>query len=241
MKALSIVVAALLATATLPPAHADDLLPTKQGVTFLGSTAAGVALGGPIGLLAGAAIGAWFSENLETAAGAEANSKLLASARTELERTELNMQQSNREMLALQQQLQVAQDTSIQYAQLMLEQLELEMLFKTNQPQLTDAGRRRLQTLATFLSNNPDIAVRLDGYADPRGNDSYNMQLSVARVSHVARALQELGVEPARIETYSHGASQSAAAQGDYDAYALERVVKINLSPSRAAGIAQTH
>ena len=85
MKALSIVVAGLLATATVPPAHADDLLPTKQGVTFLGSTAAGVALGGPIGLLAGAVVGAWFSENLEVAAESEDNRKLLANTRTELD------------------------------------------------------------------------------------------------------------------------------------------------------------
>lgn len=240
MKALSIVVAGLLATATIPPAHADDLLPTKQGVTFLGSTAAGVALGGPIGMLAGAAIGAWFSENLETVAEAEDNRQQLASTRVELEQVESRLQRSRQDMIALQQQLEVARDTGLQYAQLMLEQLELEMLFKTNQPELTAAGQRRLQTLATFLSGNPDIAVRLDGYADPRGTDSYNMQLSVARGSHVAQALQELGVDPARVETFSHGASQSSASTGDYDAYALERVVKINLSPNRAVRLAQT-
>ena len=240
MKALSIVVAGVLATATLPPAHADDLLPTKQGVTFLGTTAAGVALGGPIGLLAGAVVGAWFSENLEVAAESEDNRKLLASARTELEQAGKRMQQSKRDMLALQQQLKVAQEASIQYAQLMLEQLELEMLFKTNQPELTAAGQSRLRTLARFLSNNPDIAVRLDGYADPRGSDSYNMQLSVARVSHVAQALADMGVDPARVDTFSHGDSQSLASEGDYDGYALERVVKINLSPNRSAGLAHT-
>jgi len=240
MKALSIVVAGLLATATIPPAHADDLLPTKQGVTFLGSTAVGVALGGPLGMLAGAAVGAWFSENLETAAEAEGSLRQLASTRVELEQAESRLQQSRLDLVALQQQLAVAEDASLQYAQLMLEQLELEMLFKTDQPELTTAGQRRLQILADFLGNNPDIAVRLDGYADPRGSDSYNMQLSVARVSHVAQALRDLGVDPARIETFSHGASQSSAGAGDYDAYALERVVKINLSPRRAAGLAQT-
>ena len=241
MKALSIVVAGILATATLPPAHADELLPTKQGVTFLGSTAAGAALGGPIGLLAGAVVGAFFSESLETASTANENHEQLLVTRSKLEQAELRVQQSNEYMIALQEQLKLTQDASLQYAQLMLEQLELEMLFKTNQPELTVAGKQRLQTLASFLANNPDIAVRLDGYADPRGSESYNQQLSLARVSHVATALEELGVEPSRIESHSHGASQSAATDGDYDAYALERVVKINLSPNRAAGIAQTH
>ena len=41
------------------------------------------------------------------------------------------------------------------------------------------------------------------------------------------------------IESFSHGSSKSSAAAGDYDAYALERVVKINLSPTRVAGIAR--
>jgi outer membrane protein OmpA-like peptidoglycan-associated protein len=241
MKALRIVVTGLLVAATLPPAHADDLLPTKQGVTFLGTTAAGVALGGPIGLLAGAAVGAWFSDNLQTAAAAEDNRLQLASTQAELKQLESELQHSRQDMIGLQQQLEVARDSSIQYAQLMLEQLELEMLFKTNAPQLTAAGQSRLQTLATFLMNNPDISVRLDGYADPRGTASYNLQLSVARVSHVAQALTELGVDPARVSNFSHGASQSSAREGDYDAYALERVVKINLAPNAATGLAHTN
>jgi outer membrane protein OmpA-like peptidoglycan-associated protein len=238
MKAQTIVVAGLLAAATVPPAHADDLLPTRQGVTFLGSTAAGVALAGPVGLLAGALVGAWFSDKLETAADAEAGREALAVARTGLEQAEGRMLQTSREIAALQVQLREAQEASNQYAQLMLEQLELEMLFRTNQPELTEAGQRRLQTLATFLGNNPHINVRLDGYADPRGESSYNMQLSLARASHIARALQELGVDPARIQTFGHGDSQSSAGEGDYDAYALERVVKIKLSPGAATGLA---
>ena len=117
MKALSIVVAGILATATLPPAHADELLPTKQGVTFLGSTAAGAALGGPIGLLAGAVVGAFFSESLETASTANENHEQLLVTRSKLEQAELRVQQSNEYMIALQEQLKLTQDASLQYAQ----------------------------------------------------------------------------------------------------------------------------
>ena len=241
MKVLKFVVAGLLVAATIPPAHADDLLPTKQGATFLGTTVAGVALGGPIGLLAGAVAGAWLSDNLESAAAAEDNRLQLVSAQQELGQLESELQHSRQDMIALREQLEVAQDSSIAYAQLMLEQLELEMLFKTNAPELTVAGQGRLQTLATFLHNNPDISVRLDGHADPRGTDSYNMQLSIARVSHVAQALAELGVDPSRVASFSHGASQSNAQRGDYDAYAMERVVKINLAPNTNAGLAHSN
>jgi outer membrane protein OmpA-like peptidoglycan-associated protein len=112
------------------------------------------------------------------------------------------------------------------------------MLFKTNATVLTTTGQRRLARLAEFLVANPQIAIRLDGYADPRGDDSYNKQLSLGRVRHVAQALEDFGVDVARIESFHHGDSQSAAPQGDYDAYALERAVKINLSQQGSTGYA---
>ena len=239
MKVLSIVAAGVLAVATLPPAHADELLPAKQSATLLGSTAAGVALGGPVGMLAGAVIGVIFSENLETAATAESTHVQLVQAQDALAASYAELDQSQREMLALQRELDAARETSMQYASLMLQQLELEMLFRTGDPQLSETGQRRLRLLATFLKDNPDINVRLDGHADPRGDASYNRQLSLARVSTVARELEDLGIAAARIETHSHGASQSNASEGDYDAYALERVVRINLSP--ASGLAQSN
>ena len=59
MKRASIVLSGLLALATLSPAHADDWLQAKKGATFAGATAAGVALGGPLGLLGGGLLAAW--------------------------------------------------------------------------------------------------------------------------------------------------------------------------------------
>lgn len=56
----------------------------------------------------------------------------------------------------------------------------------------------------------------------------------------MARALSELGVDDQRIQSFSHGASESVSPSGDYDAYALERAVKINLSQAGTTGIAQT-
>jgi outer membrane protein OmpA-like peptidoglycan-associated protein len=197
-------------------------------VTFLGATAAGVALGGPLGMLGGAALAAWFNDTMDTAATAEESREQLALAQTEL-------QESRTDLSRTQRQLAEARETTRQYARLVLDQLELEMLFKTNATELTPAGQQRLASVAEFLVANPQIEVRLDGYADPRGDANYNQQLSLGRVHHVARALAEGGVDQARIESFSHGASQSSAPAGDYDAYALERAVKINLRPSPGA------
>jgi outer membrane protein OmpA-like peptidoglycan-associated protein len=231
MKLATLAFSGLLAVVTVPPAHADDLLPAKQGATFLGATTAGVVLGGPFGMVAGAVIGVWLTEKLETADQVDESRDQLATTRTQLKETQTDIAQ-------LEAALQDSRDTSAQYAQLVLDQLQLEMLFKTNATELTPTGQQRLARLAEFLVANPQVAIRLDGYADPRGDDSYNEQLSLGRVRHVAQALADVGVDATRIESFSHGDSESVAPQGDYDAYALERAVKINLSQQGSEGYA---
>jgi outer membrane protein OmpA-like peptidoglycan-associated protein len=228
-KLSTLTLSGLLALGTIHPAHADDWLPAKKGVSMIGATAAGVVLGGPLGMIAGALTGVWMNNTLDAA---DTTGKELATA-------QMHLRESETELAQVSEQLDEAHLATQQYAQLVLDQLQLEMLFKTNATELTPAGHMRLATLATFLVANPQIDIRLDGYADPRGADNFNQQLSLGRVSHVARALAELGVDEQRIQSFSHGADDSIAPSGDYDAYALERSVKVNLSQSGSTGIAQ--
>jgi outer membrane protein OmpA-like peptidoglycan-associated protein len=231
MKVKSIALSGLLALATVPPAHADEWLQAKQGAVFTGATAVGVVLGGPLGLLGGGLLAAWMNTTLDEAAEAGIAREQLASARAELAGYET-------ELAVAESELAAAREANAQYAQLVLDQLQLEMLFKTGATELTNTGRMRLAALAEFLASNPQIAVRLDGYADPRGGEAFNRQLSLGRLNYVARMLAEHGVDPQRIERFNHGSSRSVAVEGDYDAYALERAVRINLSQPGAAGVA---
>ncbi len=232
MKFASLALSGLLALAAIPNAQADDWkMPAKKTATVIGATAAGVALAGPAGLIGGGLLAAWMHNTMDEAESAQ-------TAREELAMTQQELAASEAALAATSADLEEAEAASAQYAQLVLDQLQLEMLFKTNAAELTNTGQLRLAALADFLVDNPQIAVRLDGYADPRGSDSHNQQLSVGRVNHVARLLEERGVNPERIERFSHGASRSIATEGDYDAYALERAVKIELSQPTAKGIA---
>lgn len=224
MKARIFALSGLLALATVHPAHADEWLDTKKGAVFVGATTAGVVLGGPLGLLGGGLLTAWMHETMDEAAAADA-------ARGELAASE-------RARVRAEEDLAMAREASEHYAQLVLDQLQLEMLFKTGETQLTNTGQARLAALAQFLVANQDIDIRLDGYADPRGGETYNQQLSLGRVNHVAHMLEQHGVDPVRIASFSHGAALSVAPEGDLDAYALERSVKIELSRDGAHGIA---
>ncbi len=214
----STVLAAALATglAGIAPVHAEVSSETKQEATFVSSALVGLAAGGPVGFMIGAAGGQWMAGNIEKA--------------DQLDVATAELDSSNAEINQLRQQLAEAQSRNEQYAQLALEQLQLEMLFKTASSELTAEGQKRVAMLADFLNNNPDIMIRVDGYADPRGDAQYNMALSQARADAVVDQLVNFAVNPDRITTYSHGDNLSTASEGDLDAYALERVVRIELS-----------
>ncbi len=217
-----------LATAVVQVPTASAEVPTgaKRAGVLTGSFVTGAAAGGPVGAVLGMLTGAWLSVQVEEADRLEAVETQLAHARQRSER--------------LSGQLQQARDDSRVLARQALDQLQLALMFHTGDSQLTPAGERRIAHLAGFLVDNPALAIRLDGYADPRGAADYNMTLSDGRVQSVAQRLVDEGVDADRIHTFAHGASESSAEPGDHDAYALERVVRIQLTRGeRGEAVAQ--
>jgi len=175
----------------------------------------GAFIAGPVGMFLGVVGGSYLEDTIEKAEQADSL------------QTDLDVAQQ--QLLELQNQLVLKKQHNQQYEQLAFEQLQLEVMFKTEQSALSDTNTQRLAQLAQFLQDNSDVAVRLIGLADPRGTESYNLDLSQQRVQAVTEQLTSQGVELERIFVHFFGASRSTAAMGDYDAYALERVVKIHL------------
>ncbi|MFT7129184.1 MAG: outer membrane protein OmpA-like peptidoglycan-associated protein [Gammaproteobacteria bacterium] len=217
----TVLFAALLTTGAVTNSYAEaEVNHVRKASVFFGSAIAGAILAGPVGMAAAAASGMWLDEQVEKASELE----------SELNHTESKLSTASNEIGDLQYRLAVAEDTSKQYAQMALSQLQLEMLFKTGKSELTDSGRHRLALLTDFMNQHENLAIRLDGYADPRGDLDYNLLLSGQRVESVASHLMAAGLDESRIETFSHGASASSVKEGDYDGYALERVVRIQLA-----------
>jgi len=102
-----------------------------------------------------------------------------------------------------------------------------------------DAGRAEIRTqdlnqleqMAKALAEDSNAVLELQGFADPRGSDRYNDELSRARVEAVVRQLvQRHGIELRRL----HSASMGKAALGtgekpDAEAFANARRVDIRL------------
>ncbi|WP_049724003.1 OmpA family protein [Gilvimarinus polysaccharolyticus] len=224
-----LLVSAIIASSVITPidGHAVSLEAKQAGVAT-GGLAAGALIGGPVGFLAAFIGTIYVSEQMENnAEAAVLEQKWLA---------------SQAELKDMSSQLHLAHNTIENFDSITLEQLELQVMFKTGEDQLSEQNSKALNTLAKFLVENPELSVRLDGYADPRGTDEYNNVLSQYRARTVLEALVAAGVDPQRVDLNAHGSSSTLAVLGDTETYALERRVDIQvINPAEHKSLAQAH
>jgi len=76
----------------------------------------------------------------------------------------------------------------------------------TLRPDMTD----RLQPIARFLTDNPTTRFLLEGHADERGTDEYNMGLGENRARAVKDYLASYGIQSVRLEFTSYGRTRPA-------------------------------
>lgn len=93
-----------------------------------------------------------------------------------------------------------------------------DVLFKEASAELSASANRTLLKLARFLQLNASRKVRIEGYTDSRGPAAENLELSRLRAQSVANFLQELGINPIRMEVIGYGEqhpiSENASARG---------------------------
>jgi len=77
--------------------------------------------------------------------------------------------------------------------------------FGFNRSDLDDAAQTSLVALVREMQQNPKLLVELEGYADPKGDRDYNVQLSQRRVEAVRRYLVQNGIELSRINSIGLG------------------------------------
>ncbi len=218
---------AVLAAFATQPAQAIES-ETRQDLTAITTIAVATAAAGPVGFVLGSVGASWLASQVGDAGE-------LPQAQAALDKTRAELDTTQSELLVVRGQLDATREEQARFARLALEQLQLEMLFRSNDSRLTSAGEERLALLAMFLKRHADLTVHIAGYADPRGDADSNLALSRARAERVAEQLTAAGVTPARLEVLAFGEQHSIASEGDMDAYALERRVHISLQQGSTA------
>jgi len=82
--------------------------------------------------------------------------------------------------------------------------------------------RQKLQDIAIFMNQNPEIKILVEGYCDWKGTPAYNKSLGDRRATSVRDYLTDLGIEPSRIEILSMG-DETATPNADPTTAGLER------------------
>ena len=83
--------------------------------------------------------------------------------------------------------------------------LEERIYFGFDEHELSPAARQSLMKKGEILGAAPNLALRIDGHADERGSDEYNLALSNRRAAAAKRFLVNLGISEDRLETVGYG------------------------------------
>lgn len=215
--------------------------PSKEEATGVGAgLVIGAIAGGPVGGIIGAALGAKLGDEFH-----ERNEEV-DSLSASLSGSRAGVAGLERDILALQSDVRT-KDAALRDAEelarpellaLLQAGIEMDLLFRTDEHVLADSTGARLEALAASLVANPDIRIRLDGYADERGDEVYNQGLSARRVEHVREILNAAGVPEDRITVTAHG--ESPANEQTTDSFALERRVSLTLYIDQGQSFAST-
>lgn len=223
------------------PAASTDSPTAHQRQTWgVGIGAAlGAAAAGPLGLVAGSAIGAIIGWNEGLQTDLDETRVALAESRTALAQAQLESETSK---LAAAHgggnftvayngtaQLPPEQELAGKVAKALAEGVNLSMNFRSGSDALEPHYAAQLHRLASLMTALPSLHVRLEGHADPRGTDTENLALSERRVQAVRTALIADGVEDDRITSSAFGERKPLSGQGDAESYSFDRCVVLSL------------
>jgi len=117
-----------------------------------------------------------------------------------------------------------------------------DVLFDTGKAQLKSGAERSIEQIASFLKENPDRRVQVEGFTDSQGAGNYNLELSQSRADSVAMAIIRRGVDAQRVRALGYGEGYPVASNDSAGTRQLNRRVEIIVSndnseiPRRAAG-----
>ena len=80
-----------------------------------------------------------------------------------------------------------------------------DIFFDFDKYNLKEEARKALDENAKWLLENPGIKIQIEGHADERGTDEYNLALGERRAAAAKEYLKRLGVPEGRMTIISYG------------------------------------
>ena len=113
-----------------------------------------------------------------------------------------------------------------------------DVMFDTNSSVIKSAAYAsgEIDRVAQILNRYPDTTIKVVGYTDSTGSESYNLQLSEQRANAVKNALVVKNVQAARISALGMGESNPIADNSTAAGRQLNRRVNIVIEPIQQQG-----
>jgi sortase system peptidoglycan-associated protein len=218
-------------------ADADDIhhvSSTKENTGFSIGAIVGGLLAGPPGAIIGAVGGTWFGTR-ETE-----SDKAIALLEKRLNEKSMELAYHQNELAYIQNSFKeefqrVVHSQEIQSLEKLSQGISYVIYYKTNDTEIRNNVRPQIQQLVELIKPYPQIQIQIEGYADYRGSETYNMILSKKRINKVKTEFINAGISSQRLQTHAYGESKTMAKQGDNEAYVFDRRVTINLTLDREA------
>ena len=80
-----------------------------------------------------------------------------------------------------------------------------DVYFDTDESNLTDQARDQLARNASFMREHPEYLFTIEGHADERNTNEYNLALGNRRANAARDYLGSLGIDAGRLRTISYG------------------------------------
>jgi len=107
--------------------------------------------------------------------------------------------------------------------------LNAKVYFAFDDASLSEQARETLNAQANWLQENSGATVVIEGHADSRGTDEYNLALGSRRAESVKNFLNNLGIDSSRLITISYGEERPAVPGENDDAWTQNRRVEFRI------------
>lgn len=99
----------------------------------------------------------------------------------------------------------------------------MDIHFNYDRYDILDADVPTLEGIASWLRENPDSRILIEGHCDERGTNEYNMALGEQRALATRRYLTSLGIDSDRLTTISYGEERPKVLGSNEAAWAQNR------------------
>lgn len=96
---------------------------------------------------------------------------------------------------------------------------------------LTPDGRTKLTTISEILAKHPKLRIRVEGNADERGTEAYNLVLGQRRADSTRKYLVQLGAHEDQVNTLTYGEEHPIAPDHTEQAWQQNRRADVVVLP----------